>query len=151
MKSKYFHDEKFHSAKDAYEFMQSKTASFENKLNKVAHNFVTRFLKEKLIKTLKSNKTSATRLEISSLIEKCIKSLDIIMDSLEKELNMDLLKENIKIINDLMDGINASLDILTTFYKEYFYRKPKFTGKNKSRRIDDIFERNIRKELTRNI
>lgn len=149
---KYQYNSSFDSAEKAYKFIQKKIEKNAANINKLSHNFITRFLKEKLIKTIKSNKTSATRLEISSNIDKCINILDTIMNSLEKDFNIELLKENFKIISDLMLEINTSLDILTTFYKEYFYSKPKLKNRqDKSQRIENIFERQVRKELMKDL
>lgn len=101
------------SLKEIFETVNlNKTASLEV----VAQSFLRKWLGKARHKLSPLDKTSAIRLDIYNLSDECRKTIDLIMDSLEKEMNVDYLEGLINKVNndlttirDLMRALDATI------------------------------------------
>lgn len=129
----------------------------ESEFIKVAHNAITRSLKRNLLKTLKFNKTSVVRLQISELIDDTYKIINQIMDSLEKDLSVEEINGLLEKMKENMEGIKKPLHVLNVFYMKEFFakreRNKQVGRKNQpAEPIDDpMYDSALKRKLRRDI
>jgi hypothetical protein len=117
------------SLQDLLKLMQTKSkiekkqSEHADQLLKLAHSGLSRYLKKQLVKSLPFNSTAAPRLEIVEIIKDIKILLNTLMDSLEKELDVEALIQGLEDLQEDMQRMRAPIHMLSILYEEDFLNK----------------------------
>lgn len=103
--------------------IEKKQSDYTDQLLKLAHSGLSRFLKKQLVKSLPFNSTAAPRLEIVETIKDIKLLLNTLMDSLEKELDVETLIQSLEELQEDMQRMRAPIHMLSVLYEEDFLNK----------------------------
>lgn len=140
-----------HQIKEEYsnlvEMMKNKQANALNdKIVKVSHNALTRFLRKQLVKAIPFDKTAAPRLRGAELAAEAKKTIKRLMDVLEKDLSVDEVSILLGEIEKQIAEMGQVVSILNVLYKERFSR-----GNEGSKDLDFALRRKVRRDLLNGI
>ena len=133
-------------------FANKKDAELRADLIKISHTPLSRYLRKQLLKLRGFNNTAVFRLRIVKEITEAKKILKALMDSLEKELNPEVVITQFQELNKVLDRIRIPLRGLHSIYKASFYAKTKHRQKDNNRDdkyLDYVLQRQIRRDLGR--
>lgn len=116
---------------------------FNDKIVKIAHNALTRFLRKQLVKLLPFDKTAAPRLRVVDIIADAKKTVRRLMDVLEKDLTVSEITILMKELDNKINEVAQLVSILNVLYKEKFSREHHESDKD----LDYALRRKVRKDL----
>lgn len=161
VQKKYGPSSKINNMNDIINIIKNnKTAeSISDYMIKTSHNFISRYLKKKLVKSIPFNKTAPVRLEISGVIDDIKKIIKKIMDNLEKQLSVQEVNILIEKLQEDVGVMKRPLHVLNVFYmKQFFSNKEKNQKKQKGKSplneqelMDYVLQRKLKRELSEDL
>lgn len=101
--------------------METSASFSQEAIIKLAHNFVSRYLKKQLLGLRKSNKTAYPRLRASDAIANIKKILQRMMNGLEKSFDPETVSNDLEAISEQMEAIKSSINVISSLYRQNFY------------------------------
>jgi hypothetical protein len=167
---KQYHETNDQATKELYEHLikedyrrllkAKKALLINSEIIKLARDPITRFLKRQLVRMAPFNRTASVRLEIAEWIDKLKIELRALMNSLEKDANMNEIANAMDKMDSLLQKIVRPMHMLGVYYKEDFisrerarsHKMPsKHTDPNYDPFTDILLRRRVRRDLGRDV